>query len=124
MARTTITVRAPHSVVLVGDPRGEPPSSLSGQTASATETCVAVGTLSEFDGETHISLTDDPISVANRPPILVFQGVISIHGAELAVCSVTGDVYLKQRVHPGTTRVQVWVDDFSEPREIAIEALA
>lgn len=88
-----VRVRAPNSVVLVGDPGGEPPESLAGGLVSATSSCVAVGTLSEADGETMIRLIDAK-DAGDLPTRLAFAGELETPSNRLTIASVFDETYL------------------------------
>ena len=52
-----ISVAPANSIILVvGSAAAEPPVSMSGGLTSATSTCIAIGTLNEFDGETRVTI--------------------------------------------------------------------
>jgi len=44
-------VRAPNSILLIGDPTGQPPASLSGGLVAATTSCIAAKHLGIRHGE-------------------------------------------------------------------------
>lgn len=84
--RSEAFVRAPNSILLVGDPDGQPPTSLSGGLVAATSSCIAVGSLSSGDGETRVCIaaaTDD------HPAHLAFDGHVALDSRVLAVYDVT-----------------------------------
>jgi hypothetical protein len=90
-------VRAPNSVVLAGDPAGEPPESMTAGLVSVTPSCVAIGTLSEADGETTIRLLDAGDGL-DLPSQLAFEGDIETPSGRLTVASVLDDTYLERPV--------------------------
>lgn len=97
MAASEAVVRAPNSLILVGDPAGEVPESMGEALVSATSSCVAVGTLSESDGSTTIRLVDDD-GVEELPPRLAFEGDLEMSNDRLTVASVLNDIYLERHV--------------------------
>lgn len=119
----TVTVAPSNSLVLVMDRAvGVIPEKMGGGLVAATSTCVAVGTLSEHDGETSISLSDEgATSELGTEP--VFDGVMKTPSRVLSVCSVLDDVLIEMAVPSDETRVQVWVNDGAEPDKIAIVAV-
>jgi hypothetical protein len=112
-------VRAPNSVILVGDPAGEPPESMGGRLVSATPSCVAIGTLSEADGETTIQLIDAN-DAADLPTQLAFEGDVEMTSNRLTLASVLDDTYLERPVRATSVSLQVWVNDADEPDEICV----
>ena len=97
---------------------GQIPDSMFGGLISSTPSCVAVGTLSEHDGEIRITLGDTPDHDRAQGP--VFDGVIETPNRRVAVCSVLDDVILEIAVEGTRARVQVWASDELEPDEIDI----
>lgn len=111
-----------NSLILVMDQTvGEVPESMAGALVAATNSCVAVGTLSEVEGETLISLSDERLEKRDRPP--VFDGVLSTPSKRLSVCSVLDEPLMSLDVPGLETRVQVWANDDLEPNEIRIVAV-
>jgi hypothetical protein len=119
----TVAAAPRNSLILVMDRSvGVIPETLAGGLVSATPTCVAVGTLSEHDGETTISLSDEgPQSGFGANP--KFDGVMKTPSKTLSVCSVPDEVLLEMPVSSDETRVQIWANDPLEPDAIAIVAL-
>jgi len=75
MAETARKIRAPNSLLLVGDPTGEVPQHMSGKLVASTPGRVAVGTLSDVDGETDVRVLDALTADDRRPIYLAFDGV-------------------------------------------------
>lgn len=119
MTASDVSVRAPNSVVLVGDSAGVPPESMSGGLASATSSCVAIGTLSESDGETTIQLVDAADAV-DLPSQLAFEGYVETPSGRLTVASVLDDTYLERPVEAVSVPIRIWVNDSQEPDEICV----
>ncbi len=112
-------ISPPNSLVLVMDPSiGQIPDSMSGSLVASTSTCIAIGTLSEHDGVTHVSLSDSPDVAPNVSP--TFDGVLETPGNRIAVCSVLDEVILENKVTTSRTRVRIWANDPMEPSEIHI----
>ena len=114
-----VSVRPPNSVVLVGDPAGEPPETMGEALVSATETVVAIGTLAEADGSTRIRMVD-AATTAERPETLAFEGAVEVPSGRLTIESVLGDAYAEEPVPGGEAKIQVWVNDEHEPDEIVV----
>ena len=86
---------------------------------AATETCVAVGTTSEVDGETKLVLAraDDPTGAA---AILVFDGRLRSEGS-VRIVSVTGEKYLEGSLDAPMARVRIWVNHPTAPDLVVVE---
>lgn len=115
-------ISPPHSIILIMDFKsGRPPETLGGQLVAATPTCVAVGTMSEQDGETTVTLTDEPSEDLVSDKSLAFDGSIAVHGRLSVVTALNEDV-LSVPVPNEFVRVRIWVNDNSEPNRIVIVA--
>jgi|ERR1043166_6206130 hypothetical protein len=112
-------IAPPNSLLLIMDRSiGQPPESMAGEIAASTSTCVAIGTRSEHDGTTHVTLDDGHRTFAVGTPC--FDGVLETPSRRLAVCSVIEEVFLEADVMTERTRVRVSVNDPTEPREVYI----
>lgn len=121
--RQTVKVAPSNSVILVMDrTAGYIPEGMGNELVVSTPTCIAVGTLSEHDGETSISLSDEG-SPSGFGPGPKFDGVLKTPSKNLAVCSVLDEVLLETRVPSSETHVQVWANDDNEPNRIAVVLL-
>ena len=110
----------PNSMLLVMDrSSGALPEAMNGKLVSASTSCVAVGTLSEFDGETHVVLTKDRQQETNRLK-LVYDGWIETPANEISVCNILDEPILTLTSISSKTRVQISVNDDREPDEIHI----
>lgn len=97
---------------------GELPEAMNGGLVAFTDSCVAVGTLSEFDGETAISLTDS--LEEGEPDALVFDGVLKAPQCELSVCNVANEKLLTMKLSGPEAHVRIFANDPSEPDEIVV----
>ena len=112
-------IAPPNSLLLIMDRSvGRPPESMAGEIIASTSTCVAIGTRSEHDGTTHVTLDDGPTTFVAGTPC--FDGVLETPSRRLSVCSVTDQVVLENDVMTERTWIRVWVDDLTEPSEIRI----
>ena len=119
----TIRIAPSNSLILVMDHTvGEIPGTMAGGLVAATPTCIAIGTLSEPDGVTSISLSDEgtPSGLGANPK---FVGVLKTPSKTLSICSVLNEVLLETHVQSDETRVQVWANHETEPDCIAIVVL-
>jgi hypothetical protein len=111
-----------NSLILVMDKTvGEVPKSMNKALVAATPSCVAVGTLSEYDGETLISLSDGALP-SSAALSLVFEGVLKTPARELSLCSVLDETILTLDVPTDNTRVQIWANADAEPDEVHVVA--
>ena len=110
-----IRIAPRNSLILVMDQSvGEIPGSMNKALVAATPSCIAVGTLSEHDGDTLISLSDEPTTL-EAGLSLVFDGTLQTPTRKLSLCSVLDETLITSDVPGETTRVQVWANDDSEP---------
>lgn len=116
----TAAVSPPNSLVLIRG-AGEADVPISGEPVAHTDTCVSIGTLMEYDGETSIRLmAADEGSEHPHPPLEVFDGTLIVRGTELVVGSVTGDEYLSLPCPEGEVPVRVYTNHSTEPDEIHV----
>lgn len=116
---TSITLSPQNSLIFVMDhSSGELPEAINGQSVAFTDSCVAVGTLCEVDGETTITLTDSLEGV--RRDQMVFDGVLNVPQRELAVCSAANERLLTMKLPRPEARVQIFANDASEPDQIVV----
>jgi hypothetical protein len=117
-----VSFSPPNSLILLMDhTSGQPPESMYGQLVAATDSCVAIGTRAEQDGETHVVLSDNfgPLRISSRH--MVFDGMIRVSSGELSVVDAMNRVVICIPVLGVTNlRLRIWVNDLNEPDEIAI----
>ena len=120
--RESITLSPPNSLILVMDHSfGELPQVMGGRLVAFTDSCVAVGTLSEADGVTSITLADD-LQVIDEPSALAFDGVLHTPAFELSVCNVRNEKLLTLQLPTPRSKVRIFVNDKSEPDRIMVYA--
>lgn len=109
----------PNSVILVMDGAGgNPPESMKGSAITYTPTCIAIGCLSEVDGETTITLgAVEELAIPSQP---LFEGTLRTPSRRVSVRSVLWDAILETNVPADVTKVTVWTNDASEPDEVRI----
>ncbi|MEN5118212.1 hypothetical protein ABE488_12905 [Luteimonas sp. TWI662] len=119
--KQVITLPPPNSLILVMDYEiGVVPDQITSDLVTATDSCIAIGTLAAPDGETTITLTDDPnCTVVGE---LVFNGELCTPNKELAVCNVLNQRLLTLPLLHTTVRVKVFANDVSEPDRILVLA--
>lgn len=117
--RKSITLAPPNSLILILDYSfGELPEDMEGGLVAFTSSCVAVGTLSEFDGDTTVTMTST--MEGSVPGELVFDGIIEAPQRELSVCNVRNERLLTMPLLEIRAHVQIFANDASEPDEIVI----
>jgi hypothetical protein len=114
-----IQIKPPNSVVLIMDyAAGVIPESMAGKLVASTSSCIAVGTLSEADGLTRISISDQtPTDVTESP---IFDGVLDTPNRHLSVCSAHNEALMVIPVGGGKTSVRIWANHPFEPDRINI----
>ena len=117
--RTDISLAPRNSLVLVMDHSyGEVPESMGERSIAFNESCVAVGTLSEQDGTTETTLSDE----ADVPPDcnLIFDGTVVTPSMKLSVCAVNDEVLLSIPTSSGESKLRIYSNDGTEPNKIVI----
>ncbi|MEI2453119.1 hypothetical protein [Lysobacter firmicutimachus] len=117
----SIKIAPPNSLILVMDHSfGEVPAEMGGQLVSSTDSCVAVGTLSEIDGETTITLTSD---LQIEPGLEeAFNGIVQTPSGELSICNSRNEALISLRELSLETRIRILVNDSYEPDQIVVVA--
>jgi hypothetical protein len=124
--KITKALAPPNSVLLVMDRNtGEPPKTMGGGLAAATSSCVAIGTLSEVDGQTSVAFSNraepaDAVSGMEQ----VFDGAIATPSREVRLCTTTLESIATLPVPTTKTRVRVWGNHSSEPDRLLIVVTA
>jgi hypothetical protein len=117
--RATVTLAPPNSLILVMDHSfGALPEAMNGQLVAFTDSCIAVGTLSEIGGETVITMTDSLVGIERGK--MVFDGVLKAPQLEVSVCSVANEKLLTMKLPASEAHVQIFANDASEPDEIVV----
>lgn len=115
----SVRVTPPYSIVFIEDPTGgELPELAEGCRLAATNSCVAVGTQCEVDGETefHLGARGD-VDPGTQP---AFRGKIDTPSKKLAIRSVPDEVVLQVPVRQTETMVSIWVNDPIVPDVIIV----
>jgi hypothetical protein len=81
---------------------------------ATTSTCLAVGTLSESDGETTLRLSRRGVQLDRTSLKKVWIANLAVPSGVLTVSDVLGKNLLSLNV-PSEVSVQVWANDESEP---------
>jgi hypothetical protein len=116
-------IAPPNSLLFVMDRNaGELPETLIDHGVTATESCVAIGTLSAADGTTLVEITDENM-LRNRVPRLrkMFGGILKTPGHEIVVCTVRLDTILRCPVPDDSVEVEIWGNDEDEPSIVCVK---
>ncbi len=122
--KTQIRIAPSNSVVLVMDTSiGEipdpDPEDVGEGVLAATSSCIAVGTLPQIEGDTHILLYDEPAEM-DLTGTLAFDGPLEVRSGRMSVVSVLHEPLLGCNAPTPRARVQVWLNDDRLPDEIRI----
>jgi hypothetical protein len=114
-----ITIAPSNSIILiVGAKKYEVPSSMKGAVIATTLSCVAIGSLSEIDGQTSITLEKSCESERDFAPS--FTGFIETPSCLVEVKTVLGQTLLQMPVLHKMTKIAIWTNDKFEPDKIII----
>jgi hypothetical protein len=117
--RRSITTTPPNSLILIMDhSTGVLPDDLGSGLAGSTPSCVAVGTLSEFDGPTTVIVTNNP--QASEGGVLIFDGHLIVPSLELSICNVLDERLLSVDISKPEIDIEVYADDTSEPSLLVV----
>lgn len=98
---------------------GEIPGSMGHNLVATTPSCVAVGTLSDLDGETEVVLTDEQAyPKSDRDLRLAFTGTLMSSRKQVDVCTVDLRKIIGLAVAKVQCAVEVWVNDRKEPNKV------
>jgi hypothetical protein len=114
---------APRNSVLLIMVKGtnDIPESMGGKLVVATGSCVAVGTLSEADGETFIILTnEEPPAREISGLARVFKDVLATPTKVVEVRTILLKAVLALPVPNSQTSVEIWTNSNTEPDKILI----
>ena len=116
------TIAPPNSLILVMDhATGLLPDSLNDSLITATDTCVAIGTRAECDGETDVYIGSDPIVVSSDVNLKeAYHGTIATSSGVLTICDVYNDRILDWEIGELSCSISVFVNDSAEPSIIHI----
>jgi hypothetical protein len=108
-------------LLIMSNGGGEIPLSMANKLVVATPSCIAVGTLSQIDGETSVTLTDEPF----QPEMVsglqkVFSGILETPSKSVSVCTVVLDPILTLPLQKTKSTVEIWADSDAEPDELYI----
>lgn len=117
--KQSVKVAPPNSLILVMDYSfGVLPDNMGGALVASTSSCVAVGTLSDADGDTVITLTDELLGLNSEG--LIFDGVLEAPSRELSICNVRNEKLMAVALSGAEVRIRIFANDASEPDQIAV----
>lgn len=116
---SSISIAAPNSLILISGGNGSVPDRFEeGKAVTATPAMIAVGTLSELDGPTRITLVQGRAATGNLREM--FDGNLQGLTGKLVVQTCEGAMILSGEVDCPQARIQVFANDQSEPDDIVI----
>ncbi|HEY1735857.1 MAG TPA: hypothetical protein VGG12_04360 [Methylovirgula sp.] len=109
----------PYSVVMIADiSGGDIPKLARGTEIAASDSCIAIGTLSEIDGETEFRLgMRGEVDPGTSPS---FLGRIKTPSRKLAIFAVPGEIILQTQVLQTETAIYIWTNRPSEPDQVIV----
>jgi hypothetical protein len=108
-----------NSLIFIMDPiHGDLPDEVGEDLISFTQSCVAVGTLAEHDGNTKIVLTDEHLDFAGLH--LVYDGKLAFAESSLSVCDTQLEELLTMKLRRPYAQIKIFTNDLKEPDEIHI----
>lgn len=112
-------ISPPHSIVVLSEPGwGEIPSMADGLPIFATNTCIAIGCRSEFDGPTKFSL--GPIEEFNHKILPSFDGKLLVPNRKIALQTVFQKIIIEKDVKSSVILIKIWINDVFEPDNIFV----
>lgn len=112
-------ISPPHSLLLVMDPRtGKIPKSMNDSLIAYTESCVAFGCRSEYDGDTEVVLgPQQDVDPGTTPQ---YSGMINTPNGFISICTILGDEVLTMSGLEKNTHITIWANDEFEPDRVIV----
>ena len=111
-------VAAPNALLLLSDIKGgKAPKEMQGSLVASTPTCIAIGCMSDYNGETEVRVGAAREVGSSKPP--AFEGDLNSPSRAVAFWTIDGTV-LEAPVQHARTRVRIWLNHPSEPDEVVI----
>jgi hypothetical protein len=115
----TISISPPNSLILIMDFKsGRVPEALGNNLVAATDSCIAIGCRSEYDGPTDVYLAQPHECTPSGA--LVFEGDILTPSRSMSVCTVMNKEVLSDETAGENTHVRVFANDPIEPDRIFV----
>lgn len=110
-------------LLLMDKDSGEIPELMNGKLVVATDSCIAVGTLSETDGETSVILTDNKSHLQEMAGLQkAFDGILATPNKRVDLCTVLLQPVLTLSVSNTESHVEIWVSNETEPDRLCVLA--
>src|SRR4051812_7917618 len=113
----SVSVAVPNALLLVGDPAGDPPTTMGRHLVRANASCIAVGTRPDVDGQTSVHLSTRRPAGEHR---CVFRGSVELTSRRVTVASVLNDTLLDAPIDRDQVQIEIWVNDETEPDEVYV----
>lgn len=115
----TVTTAPPYSLVFISDPNGGEIPTWEGELFFAsTDTCIALGCMMEWDGDTEFTLGQR--SEVDPGGIPAFEGKLKTPGLSLVLYTAEDKTILKAPVSKDETMVRVWTNRLRQPDRVII----
>ena len=108
-------------LLLMDKHNGDIPESMDGDLIVAKPTCIAIGTLSEADGETSVTMSDERLEITGVSEFRkVFNGVVATPRKQLDLCTILLKPILTLTVQNIQSNLEIWANDEIEPNKLYI----
>jgi hypothetical protein len=117
----TKKVAAPNALLLLNDIKGgvpPAPGSLREAAVASTPSCIAIGCMSDCDGETEVRV--GPAREVGTSDVLVFEGELECPSRKVVITTTFESTVLEMQVRHPRTRVRIWTNRPNNPDKIAI----
>src|SRR6266702_2888251 len=112
-------VAAPNALLLLSDiSGGMAPNEMHGSLVTSTPTCIAIGCMSDCNGETEVRVGAGREVGSSKPP--AFEGDLDSASRAVALWTIDRFTVLEVPVRHARTRVRIWLNHPSEPDEVVI----
>jgi hypothetical protein len=112
-------IALPNALLIIMDPSGGTiPRSMEGATIASTNSCIAVGCLSDVEGETEVTLGNlHEVDPGDRP---IFQQKLSTPSHKLVLLSTFNKPILETSTPQQVTMVRIWANHTTQPDKVII----
>lgn len=119
MKSATISLPIPNSLLILRNSQDAVlPEVTRGGSVWATESCITLSCLPDFEGETRIRVAAAPeVDKEDKP---LFEGELDTPNRLVLVQIVPGKIILECRVDKKVTRVRIWTDGQPDTKRVTI----
>ena len=113
----------PNAVLLVMDSQsGVIPESMDGGLIAASDSCIAIGTIAEYEHQVEIEIRQLPkdFAVSDTTLQCVYRAQVATPRRILAACSVYLEELVTAKVSGENAFVEIWVNDDKEPDRVVV----